>query len=117
MVGWLYLANPPIDLWKEAPPETLASRHGGTDFFVVGDIVSAIREDREPNIDVNRALDFTLPGLMSQVLIADGGRPVKVPDFRAGPGRGAGGLQNGLPGPQKWTFSKHMFNYYVLGSL
>lgn len=48
------------------------------------DIVSAIREDREPNIDVNRALDFTLPGLMSQVLIADGGRPVKVPDFRAG---------------------------------
>ena len=72
------------DLWMEAPPEALASGHGGTDFFVVGDIVSAIREDREPNIDVNRALDFTLPGLMSQISIADGGRPVKAQDFRAG---------------------------------
>ncbi len=72
------------DFWKDAPPQAFASGHGGTDFFVVNDIIGAIREDKEPVIDVNRALDFTLPGLMSQLSIAQRGQPVKVPDFRAG---------------------------------
>ena len=72
------------DFWKDAPPEAFGSGHGGTDFFVVNDIIGAIREDKEPVIDVNRALDFTLPGLMSQLSIAQRGKPVKVPDFRAG---------------------------------
>ena len=72
------------DFWKNAPPEAFASAHGGTDFFVVNDIIAAIREDKEPEIDVYRALDYTLPGLMSQISIAQHGTPVKVPDFRAG---------------------------------
>jgi predicted dehydrogenase len=72
------------DIWKDAPPEAFASGHGGTDFFVVSDIIEAIREEKEPAIDVNRALDFTLPGLLSQKSISEGGRPIRVPDFRAG---------------------------------
>jgi len=71
-------------LWKDASTEAIASGHGGTDFFVVRDILDAIREEKDPSIDVNRALDFTLPGLMSQASIKDGGRPIRIPDFRAG---------------------------------
>ena len=51
---------------------------------MVRDILDAIREEKDPSIDVNRALDFTLPGLMSQASIKDGGRPIRIPDFRAG---------------------------------
>ena len=72
------------DYWRNASPEALASGHGGTDFFVVSDIIDAIREDKEPMIDVYRALDYTVPGLMSQISIAEGGRPVQIPNFREG---------------------------------
>ena len=33
---------------------------------------------------VYRALDFTLPGLMSEKSITLGGAPIKIPDFRSG---------------------------------
>lgn len=72
------------EYWRRPPPEALRAGHGGTDYFVARGIIDAIREDKQPLIDVYRALDYTLPGLMSQASIAQGGKPVKVPDFRAG---------------------------------
>lgn len=72
------------ELWRNPPPEAIAAGHDGTDFFIVKDIIDAIRNDVDPRIDVYRALDFTMPGLMSQKSIAVGGEPVKVPDFRSG---------------------------------
>ncbi len=72
------------EMWRNPPPEALAAGHLGSDYFIVKDIIDAIREDKEPRIDVYRALDYTLPGLMSAKSIALGGMPVKVPDFRSG---------------------------------
>ncbi len=72
------------EIWKNPPPEALASGHGGSDYFVARDIVDAIRRDEQPRIDVYRALDYTMPGLMSQNSIAMRGQPVTVPDFRSG---------------------------------
>ena len=72
------------EMWRNPPPEALAAGHHGSDYFIVKDIIDAIREDKEPRIDVYRALDYTLPGLMSAKSIALGGMPVKVPDFRSG---------------------------------
>ena len=42
------------------------SGHGGGDYFVARDFVRAILDDRDPPIDVYRALDFTAPGLVSE---------------------------------------------------
>ena len=72
------------EMWRNPPAAALASGHWGSDYFIARDIVEAIREDKEPRLDVYRALDFTLPGLMSEKSIAQGGAPVKVPDFRSG---------------------------------
>ena len=72
------------EMWRNPPPEAIAASHGGTDYFIANDIIDAIRNDVAPRIDVYRALDFTMPGLMSQKSIALGGEPVKVPDFRSG---------------------------------
>ncbi len=38
--------------------------------------------DTTPPIDVYTAMDFTVPGLVSEASITNGGAPVEVPDFR-----------------------------------
>ena len=70
--------------WRNPPPEALAAGHEGSDYFLVRDMIDAIRNDTAPPIDVYRALDYTIPGLLSQVSIERGGEPVKAPDFRNG---------------------------------
>jgi carbonic anhydrase/acetyltransferase-like protein (isoleucine patch superfamily) len=52
------------------------------DFFELLDFVDAI-EGRRPNpIGIHEALDMTLPGLVSQQSITEGGRWIEVPDSR-----------------------------------
>ena len=70
------------DLWRHPPPEALESGHWGGDYFEVRDFVDAIIQDSPPPVDVYRALDFTVPGLVSEQSIAQGGVPLPVPDFR-----------------------------------
>lgn len=70
------------ELWRNPPPEALKSGHWGGDYFEVRDFVDAIINDTDPPIDVYRALDFTVPGLISETSINQGGIPLPVPDFR-----------------------------------
>ncbi len=57
--------------------------HGGGDYFVVREFLGAVLEGRRPPIDVYRAMDYTVPGLISEQSILQGGAPLPVPDFRA----------------------------------
>lgn len=66
---------PPLE---PVPPDT---GHGGGDYFVLRDFVAAIRDRREPETDVHRALDLTLPGLLSTRALEEA-RWVDVPDSR-----------------------------------
>jgi len=68
--------------WLKPPEEALKAGHWGGDYWEVMDFVSAIIEDRQPPIDVHRSLDMTLPGLVSQQSILEGGRWLAVPDSR-----------------------------------
>jgi predicted dehydrogenase len=70
------------DIWRNPPAEIVRAGHDGSDSFAVLAFVEAILKDTEPPIDVYRALDFTVPGLMSEVSIRQGGAPVAVPNFR-----------------------------------
>jgi len=56
--------------------------YGEADYHVVGAFVDSVLNDTEPPIDVYRALDFTVPGLLSEESAQLGGAPVAVPDFR-----------------------------------
>ncbi len=64
--------------------EALARRtgHGGGDFYVISDWVQAIRTGQAPPIGIHEAMDMTLPGLVSQQSILEGGRWLDVPDSR-----------------------------------
>jgi predicted dehydrogenase len=70
------------EFWKQNLARGKAAGHGGGDFFELLDFVDAI-EGRRPNpIGIHEALDMTLPGLVSQQSIAEGGRWIEVPDSR-----------------------------------
>jgi predicted dehydrogenase len=70
------------EMWRNPPEEAVRAGHGGGDYFEVRDFVDSILNDAEPPISVYDALDFTVPGLVSEESIHRGGAPLPVPDFR-----------------------------------
>jgi predicted dehydrogenase len=68
--------------WLNPPPQALQAGHGGGDYWVVEDFVNAILCDTPPPIGIHEAMDMTLPGLASQVSIAQESTWVEVPDSR-----------------------------------
>ena len=75
------------EMWKNPPEEALRAGHGGGDYFEIRDFVDSILKDQSPRIDVYRAMDFSVPGLVSEKSILNHGQPLTVPDFRKWDGR------------------------------
>ena len=67
--------------WKNPPAEAENAGDLG-EYFKVRDFVDSILTDTNPPMDVYTAMDFTVPGLVSEQSIANGGTPMEVPDFR-----------------------------------
>ncbi len=70
------------DFWKGASEAARNAGHGGGDYFEVLDFVDAATGRRPPDIGVHESMDMTLPGLVSQLSIAEGGAWLPVPDSR-----------------------------------
>ena len=70
------------DIWRQAEAAAAKTGHGGGDYFTLAGFVTAIVQDSPPEIGIHEAMDMTLPGLVSQVSIAQGGRWLDVPDSR-----------------------------------
>jgi hypothetical protein len=70
------------DEWRHVTPEALAAGHGGSDYFCVRAFCRAVLDGRPMPIDVYRAMDYTLPGLISEQSILQDGAPLPVPDLR-----------------------------------
>ncbi len=68
--------------WRTLAEKAQQAGHGGGDFFVVLDFVGAILGKHPVPIGIHEAMDMTLPGLISQQSIAEGGRWIEVPDSR-----------------------------------
>jgi predicted dehydrogenase len=68
--------------YKQATEEQKASGHWGGDFFLVHDFVEAIRSGAKPAIDVYDACEWTAVAMLSELSVANGGRPLEMPDFR-----------------------------------
>jgi predicted dehydrogenase len=84
--GWRPLSDFEGDFlperWKNPPEEASKAGDVSGEYFEVRDFVDSIIHDTEPPIDVYAAMDFTAPGLLSEESIANGGKPVQIPDFR-----------------------------------
>jgi len=59
-----------------------AAGHWGADRWPIQDFVDSIRAGQRPELDVYRALDMTLPGVISERSIAQGGDWIAVPNPR-----------------------------------
>ena len=70
------------EMWRKPPAQALKAGHGGGDYFEILDFVNAIRGISPTPIGLHEAMDMTLPGLISQQSILDGGRWIDVPDSR-----------------------------------
>ncbi len=70
------------DRWKNPPEEALKADDVSGEYFELRDFVDSILHDTHPPMDVYDAMDFTVPGLVSEQSIAKGGMPVEVPNFR-----------------------------------
>jgi predicted dehydrogenase len=68
--------------WRNPPEAALQAGHGGGDYFEVVDFVDAIQGRKEPTVGIDYAMDMTLPGLVSQESIRQGGAWLPVPDSR-----------------------------------
>jgi predicted dehydrogenase len=69
------------DLWRHQPEALVQAGHGGGDYYIIDRFARAIRGEIANPIDVHRALDMTLPALISQEAVA-GDRWLEVPDSR-----------------------------------
>lgn len=65
------------------PPINVAEiGHGGSDYYQVVDFLDSVVEGAEPPIDVHKAMDMTIPGLVSRDAIDGEESWVEVPDTR-----------------------------------
>jgi predicted dehydrogenase len=103
--GSLFMANTGLhgDLWMERSEENPHSRtltypdyiqdamippgmrhesgHGGSQVFLCAEFINALVEDREPAIDVYKALAMTVPGIVAHQSALKNGERLAVPDF------------------------------------
>ncbi len=70
------------DFWKEGEENAQKVGHGGGDYFEILDFVDAINGTKPCPVGIHEAMDMTLPGLVSQLSIAQDGRWLDVPDSR-----------------------------------
>ena len=68
--------------WRKSAASSMQSGHGGGDFFLLKKFVDAALGHSRAAIGIDEAMDMTLPGLVSQQSILEGGRWIDVPDSR-----------------------------------
>ncbi len=71
-------------LHKHLKEESKGAGHGGMDFIEDYRLINALRKGIEPDMDVYDAAAWSVVGPLSEVSIADGSKPVQIPDFTRG---------------------------------
>lgn len=69
-------------LWRCPDLAALKAGHGGGDYFEVCDFINAVKGIAPCPIGIHEAMDFTLPGLVSQQSILQDSAWLEVPDSR-----------------------------------
>jgi predicted dehydrogenase len=70
---------------KLPEPMRVASGHGGSHTFIAHEFVSAIAEDRTPEVNVWEAIAYTVPGIVAHQSALRGGETMKIKDYGRAP--------------------------------
>ena len=72
--------------WERLPePLRIASGHGGSHTFITHEFISAIVENRQPEVNIWEAIAYTLPGIVAHRSALKGGEPMKIRDYGRAP--------------------------------
>jgi predicted dehydrogenase len=72
------------DYWKtDLLPAPLRHNtgHGGSHSFITHEFVDAVVQQRAPEVNIERALAFTVPGIVAHQSALKGGEQLKIPNF------------------------------------
>lgn len=65
-----------------APTEATFGGHGTSEYWMLRDFLAAVRGELATPIDVDRAMDYTIPGILALESAKTSGTPITVPDTR-----------------------------------
>lgn len=65
-----------------APPEAVFGGHGTSEYWMLRDFLAAVRGEISSPIDIDRAMDYTIPGILALDSAETFGTPFVVPDTR-----------------------------------
>lgn len=71
-------------LWKQYGEIANGSGHGGIDYFITREFINAVKEQRQPVLDVYDAAAWSAVTPLSEASIAQGSAPQFFPDFTRG---------------------------------
>ena len=77
---WEYSEHLP-ERYKNATEEEKAAGHNGGDFFIIKDFVDAIKYNKQPELNVYKACEWTAVGLLSELSIVNGSKTMQMPVF------------------------------------
>ena len=66
---------------ENAPEEAKTGGHGTSEYYMIRQFLDAVEHDKRPPIDVIRAVEFTVPGLIAHESAVQGGKWLDVPQF------------------------------------
>jgi hypothetical protein len=64
-----------------APEEARKGGHGTSEYFMIRDFIDAVKNNTTPPIDIIRAIDFTVPGIIAHQSALAGGKLMDVPVY------------------------------------
>jgi predicted dehydrogenase len=64
------------------PPGVKAGGHGGSHGYLMNEFVAAILEDRRPLVDITRALNMTVSGIVAHQSALRDGELMKIPQYK-----------------------------------
>lgn len=79
-----YKATYEHPLWRELGEKARGAGHGGMDYIMAWRLAQCMREGLPPDMDVYDAAAWSAPGPCSELSVARGSAPVKIPDFTRG---------------------------------
>lgn len=79
-----YKAKYEHPLWRELGEKARGAGHGGMDYIMAYRLAQCMREGLPPDMDVYDAAAWSAPGPCSELSVARGSAPVKIPDFTRG---------------------------------
>ncbi|HRR95219.1 MAG TPA: Gfo/Idh/MocA family oxidoreductase [Candidatus Ratteibacteria bacterium] len=103
--------------FKKYQKQAKRSGHGGGDFFLLFDFVNSIRKKERPPIDIYKAMDMTLPGILGYRSALSGNIPIEIPDFRKEKERKKYENDNWSPDPNDKKLMKNQPAPSILGEI